>query len=112
MRVGQYRQYREDLPVGAAFWAWLIKAFGMPALLATPARPPGRAMLPASRLDESACERLAAFNLKTDDADRLRVSGGRHLPDLLRRRLGEAAWPSDGVAYPRSVADVEALLRL
>lgn len=108
----QYRKYRKDLPVSEAFWAWLIKALAMPALLATPARAPGRTPLPASRLDKAACERLAAFNLKTDNADRLRVSGGRHLPDLLRRRLAEAAALPDGVLYPRCIADVEALLRL
>jgi alkyldihydroxyacetonephosphate synthase len=106
----QQRKTRKDFPVGEHFWLWLIKAFGMPALLATLGRGPGK--LPASRLDKTACERLAAWGLRTDDADRLRVSGGRNLPDRLRRRLGQAAYLADGVLYPRNEAEVQALLIL
>lgn len=84
----------------------------MPALLATPARVPGRTPLPPSRLDKAACERLAAFGLKTDNDNRLRVSGDHNLPDLLRRRVGDGASAPDGVLYPRSHADVQALLAL
>jgi alkyldihydroxyacetonephosphate synthase len=106
----QRRKTRKDFPVSEHFWLWLIKAFGMPALLATPGRGPGK--LPASRLDKTACERLAPWGLRTDDADRLRVSGGRNLPDLLRRRLGDAAHAPDGVLYPRNEAEVQALIIL
>jgi len=106
----RYRKYRKDVPVSEVFWHWLIKALAMPALLATPARAPGP--LPASRLDKKARERLAAWDLKTDDADRLRVSGGRALPDLLRRRLGEVLAAPDGVLYPRHEAEVQSLLTL
>jgi alkyldihydroxyacetonephosphate synthase len=108
--MGHYRRRRKDLPVSEAFWLWLIRAFAMPALLATPVRAPGN--LPASRLDKTACEKLRPFGLRTDDNDRIRVSGGRSLPDLLRRRLGNAAFPPDGVLYPRHEADVQALLTL
>lgn len=106
----QQRKPRKDFPVSEHFWLWLIKAFAMPALLATPERVPGT--LPASRLDKTLCERLAPWGLRTDDADRLRVSGGRNLPDLLRRRLGEAACAPDGVLYPCDEAEVQALLIL
>jgi FAD/FMN-containing dehydrogenase len=106
----QPRKTRKDFPVSEHFWLWLIKAFGMPALLATPARGPGK--LPASRLDKAACERLAAWGLRTDDVDRLRASGGRNLPDRLHRRLGEAVNLPDGVLYPRDDAEVQALLIL
>lgn len=101
---------RKTLPVGEAFWPWLIKAFAMPALLATPAR--GTASLPPSRLDQAARETLQAWGLRTDDEDRLRVSGGRELADLLRRRLGEASAAPDGVLYPRHEAEVQTLLTL
>src|SRR3954465_10116581 len=107
-----YRRYRKDLPVSDGFWHWLIRAFAMPALLATPARAPGRTPLPASRLDKTACEKLGPFGLRTDDSDRVRFSGGRNLPDLLRRRLGNAALPPAGVLYPSHEADVQALLAL
>src|SRR3954464_9424763 len=107
-----YRKRRKDFPVSEAFWLWLIKAFSMPALLATPARASGRAPLPAPRLDKVACEKLTAWGLRTDDGERLRLSGGRNLPDLLRRRQGEAATAPDGVVYPRHEAEVQALLLL
>lgn len=112
MGMRRYRRRRRQLPVSESFWLWLIKALAMPALLATPARAPGRGPLPASRLDKTACEKLAPFGLKTDEAERLRVSGGRNLPDALRRRLGDGASAPDGVVYPRSESEVQALLGL
>ncbi|HEX2761115.1 MAG TPA: hypothetical protein VHM27_11400, partial [Rhizomicrobium sp.] len=61
MRMRRYRHYRKGVPVSEVFWLWLIKAFAMPALLATPARASGQ--LPASRLDKKARERLAPWDL-------------------------------------------------
>lgn len=110
MGIRRYRKYRKDFPVSEGFRLWLIKAFAMPALLATPARAPGQP--PASRLDKTARERLAPWDLRIDDGDRLRVSGGHDLPDLLRRRLGEATGVPDGVVYPRHEAEVQTLLTL
>jgi len=88
----------------------------MPALLATPARAPSRAPLPASRLNQDARTKLAALlgasGLREDDAERARFSGGYDLADLLQRRREAAAVAPDGVLYPRNPADVQALLAL
>ena len=102
--------------VGEAFWPWLIKAFAMPALLATPARAAGGAALPASRLNQDARAKLAlllgASGLREDEAERARFGGGPGLADLLRRRREDAAVAPDGILYPRNAADVQGLLAL
>ena len=112
----RYRHRGEELSVTEAFWPWLIKAFAMPALLATPARAASGAPLPASRLSQDARAKLAlllgASGLREDDAERARFSGGTDLPDLLRRRREDAAIAPDGVLYPRNAADVQGLLAL
>lgn len=114
--MNRTRRRRKYFPVSEPFWQWLIKAFAMPALLATPARAPGRNALPASQLDQAAREKLIALlgasGLRDDDGERARVSGGRHLSGLLLRRRGDAAFAPDGVVYPRHEADVQALLVL
>ena len=101
---------RNDIPVSQPFWHWLIRALGMPALLATPAREAGR--LPASRLDAPARQKLEAWDLTIADEARLAVSGDATLPHLLRRRLGQVTLAPDGVLYPRHEAEVQTLLTL
>jgi len=112
----RHRNRGEGLSVSEAFWSWLIKAFAMPALLATPARAAGRAPLPASRLNQDARAKLilllGASCLREDDAERARFSDGHGLADLLRRRREGAAVAPDGVLYPRNAADVQGLLAL
>lgn len=105
----------EGHSVSEAFWPWLIKAFAMPALLATPARAAGGAALP-TRLNRDAREKLilllGASGLREDGAERSRFSDGHGLADLLRRRLGDVSMAPDGVLYPRNAADVQGLLTL
>jgi alkyldihydroxyacetonephosphate synthase len=112
----RYGNRGEEHSVSEAFWPWLIKAFAMPALLATPARTASDAALPASRLNQDARAKLAlllgASGLREDDAERARFSGGRGLADLLRRRREAAAVAPDGVLYPRNASDVQGLLAL
>ncbi len=104
----------EGHSVSEAFWSWLIKAFAMPALLATPARAAGGVSLPASRLSPDARQKLilllGASGLREDDAERARFSDGHGLADLLRRRLGDVSLAPDGVLYPRNATDVQSLL--
>ncbi|HEY8255788.1 MAG TPA: FAD-binding oxidoreductase [Rhizomicrobium sp.] len=106
----------EGHSVSEAFWPWLIKAFAMPALLATPARAAGGAALPTSRLNRSAREKLILLlggsGLRQDDAERSRFGDGHGLADLLRRRRGDVSLAPDGVLYPRNAADVQGLLTL
>ena len=106
----------EGHSVSEAFWPWLIKAFAMPALLATPTRAPNSVPLPASRLSPDARPKLTlllgASGLREDDVERSRCSDGHGLADLLRRRLGDVSLAPDGVLYPRNAADVQGLLKL
>jgi alkyldihydroxyacetonephosphate synthase len=108
----RYRDRRQE--ISEAFWPWLTKAFGMPALLATPARAPGT--LPPSRLDKTARQKLTlllgASGLGDDDVERAYFSGSDDLAGLLRRRLGEITAAPDGVLYPRNGADVQGALAL
>ena len=112
----RYGPRGEGFSVSEAFWPWLIRAFAMPALLATPARVLSRAPLPASRLGQDTRAKLAlllgASGLREDDAERARFSGGTDVADLLRRRREVAALAPDGVLYPRNAADVQGLLAL
>jgi alkyldihydroxyacetonephosphate synthase len=114
--MNRSRSSRKDFSVNDAFWHWLIKAFVMPALLATPARGTSSASLPPSRLDRAARERLVELlgvsGLREDDIERIRCSGAASLPDVLRRRLGEVPSAPDGVLYPRTAADVVGLLAI
>jgi alkyldihydroxyacetonephosphate synthase len=112
----RYGTRGEEHSVSEAFWSWLIRAFAMPALLATPARTPNIAPLPASRLSPDARQKLilllGASGLREDDAERSRFSDGHGLADLLRRRLGDVSLAPDGVLYPWNAADVRGLLAL
>ena len=112
----RYGTRGEDHSVSEAFWSWLIKALAMPALLATPARTPSGAPLPASRLSADARQKLTlllgASGLREDNAERVRFSEGHNLVDLLRRRLGDVSLAPDGVLYPWNAADVQGLLTL
>jgi alkyldihydroxyacetonephosphate synthase len=110
----RYGTRGEGHSVSEAFWPWLIRAFAMPALLATPVRAAGGSHLPASRLNQEARAKLilllGASGLREDDAERSRFSDGHGLADLLRRRLGDVSLAPDGVLYPRNAADVQGLL--
>jgi alkyldihydroxyacetonephosphate synthase len=108
------RHHHHRQAISEGFWPWLAKAFGMPALLATPAR--ATAPPPPSRLDKTTREKLAlllgASGLQEDDAERAYFSNGGDLLDLLRRRLGDAGVAPDGVLYPRNAMDVQGILAL
>lgn len=104
----------EELARHDGFWRWLAKAFGMPALLATPTR--RGSGLPLSRLDGDMAQQLTALlgasGVRQDDAERAWHAGGGDLIDLLRRRLGDFSASPDAVVYPRHPDDVQALLKL
>jgi len=103
-----------DSALNEPAWRWLAQAFGMPALLATPASALTGITLPPPRL--AAREQLIALlgpsGVRQDDAERARHATGGGLADLLRRRAGDVAAAPDAVLYPRTEDDVLAVLKL
>ena len=81
-----------------------------------PPVPEERVELPPSRLDGSLREALAAVvgaeHVRTDDAIRLRRSGGKSTPDLLLRRAGKADHAPDAVVLPADHDQVQRLLEV
>ncbi|GAB3720752.1 FAD-binding oxidoreductase [Nocardiopsis oceani] len=74
----------------------------------------GDVPLPQPRLDVSLRAALTEVvgndHLSTDDAVRLRHTGGKSTPDLLARRAGQASPAPDAVLYPADHDQVERLL--
>lgn len=72
--------------------------------------------LPPSRLADSLRKALAAVvgaeHVRTDDAVRLRRSGGKSTPDLLLRRMGKADSAPDAVVLPADHDQVQRLLEV
>jgi len=97
-------------------WRWLAQAFAMPALLATPPRNLWDTTLPPSQLTDTAGRKLIALlgvsGVGRSDFERARHAAGRGLCDLLRLRNGDLSTAPDAVLYPRTEADVGALLKL
>jgi alkyldihydroxyacetonephosphate synthase len=99
---------REDL------WTWLADQLGMPALLATPARPVEDIRLPVPRLAGQTRTALMATlgsdRVRDDPYERAFHALGRSYHDLVRLRTGELTTAPDAVLYPRSTNEVLALL--
>jgi alkyldihydroxyacetonephosphate synthase len=95
-------------------WTWLAEQLGMPALLATPARPIEDVRLPASRLvpqtRAALIGTLGQDRVRDDPHERAFHALGRSYHDLLRLRAGELSAAPDAVLYPRSTNEVLALL--
>lgn len=96
-------------------WRWLAQSLGMPALLATPARPRSEMALPPSRLPEPARQELAALlgeGLRLDDKARIAHIAKADAASLLRQRGADLSHAPDAVLYPRTEAEVLALLQI
>jgi alkyldihydroxyacetonephosphate synthase len=108
--------HRVDPPVDEAVWSWLAGELGMPALLATPARPFEDIKLPPSALAAADLRMLAAAvgaeNVRITDYERIFHALGRGGADLLRLRAGEIPLPPDAVIYPRNAREVMLLIKL
>lgn len=95
-------------------WAWLASELGMPALLATPARPLEEIKLPPTRLaaaDRNSLTRILGPDQVRDDAyERAFHALGRSYHDLIRLRGGDIARAPDAVVYPRATTEVLSVL--
>ena len=96
-------------------WRWLAQSLGMPALLATPARPLGELKVPPSRLSEPARQRLAALlaeRLCLDGQTRLVHAATQDAAAILRLRSGDLSQIPDAVLRPRSEDEILAALNI
>lgn len=108
--------HKDELGAQEAVWTWLAGELGMPALLATPARPLEGLSLPASALyaeDRQALNAIVGADHVRDDAyERAFHALGRSYYDLLRLRAGDLSLAPDAVVYPRGTEEVLAVLAL
>ncbi len=106
--------HKDALAAREELWTWLAEQLGMPALLATPARPIEDVRLPASRLAPQTRSALIATlgqdRVRDDKYERAFHAHGGSYHDLLRLRAGELNAAPDAVLYPRSTNEVLALL--
>lgn len=96
-------------------WRWLAQSLGMPALLATPARPRAELQVRPSRLAEPARQKLAdllADRLRLDDEARLAHAYVGNVAGKLRVRGGDLSQIPDAIFEPRSEDEVRALLNI
>lgn len=104
----------ESAPTEPA-WRWLAQSLGMPALLATPARPRGESNVPPSRLAEPARQKFSALlaeRLCLDDQTRQAHAVTRDAAATLRLRNGDFTHVPDAVFRPRSEAEILAVLNI
>jgi alkyldihydroxyacetonephosphate synthase len=108
--------HRDELAGHEALWSWLAGELGMPALLATPARPLDSITLRPTRLTKVALDKLVAVlgaeRVRGDDYERAFHALGRSYHDLLRLRAGDLSTAPDAVLYPRSSDEILALLAI
>jgi alkyldihydroxyacetonephosphate synthase len=106
--------HKDTIAEREELWTWLAEQLGMPALLATPARPIEDVRLPQSRLAGQTRTALVATlgsdRVRDDKYERAFHALGRSYHDLLRLRSGELSVAPDAVLYPRSTNEVLALL--
>ncbi|HEY4941926.1 MAG TPA: FAD-binding oxidoreductase [Rhizomicrobium sp.] len=106
--------HKDELARREEIWTWLAGELGMPALLATPARPLESIALPVTRLSAEArakfTELLGADRVRDDAYERAFHARGKSYHDLLRLRAGDLATAPDAVLYPRSGEEVLAVL--
>jgi len=107
--------HKDELAGREEVWAWLAEALGMPALLATPARPLESIALLPSRLSAEAFERfgriLGAERVLGDPFERAFHALGKSYHDLLKLRAGDLSTAPDAVLYPRSAEEVLSVLQ-
>ena len=106
--------HKDELAGREEVWSWLAAELGMPALLATPARPLDSIALTPSRLSAEAFEKFAAIlgteRVMGDEFERAFHALGKSYHDLLRLRAGDLSTAPDAVLYPRSAQEVLAVL--
>ena len=106
--------HKDELAGREEIWTWLAGELGMPALLATPARPLESITLPAARLPADAHARfvalLGADRVRDDAYERAFHALGRSYHDLLSLRAGDLSVAPDAVLYPRSGEEVLSVL--
>ncbi len=106
--------HKDELAGREELWSWLAGELGMPALLATPARPLESITLPAVKLSAEAKARFAglvgAERVRDDVYERAFHALGKSYHDLLRLRAGELALAPDAVIYPRGGDEVLGVL--
>lgn len=103
------------LPEGAAQWEFIRAALGMRALPSTPAKRFTDVVLPKSRLNADAIARLKEIvgnnQVRDDDYERAFHARGKSYHDLLYVRAGKLEVAPDAVVYPRSLDEVELVLK-
>ncbi|MGZ5998914.1 MAG: FAD-binding oxidoreductase [Rhizomicrobium sp.] len=106
--------HKDKLAEHEVLWTWLAGELGMPALLATPARPLESITLAPSRLtvEDRArfIEILGAERVRGDQYERAFHARGRSYHDLIYLRSGDLSTAPDAVLYPRSTDEVLATL--
>jgi len=108
--------HKDELGGREAVWTWLAGELGMPALLATPARPLDELSMapPALYVEDrkALIGILGADRLHEDTYERAFHALGRSYHDLLRLRAGDLSTAPDAVVYPRGTDEVLAVLAL
>jgi alkyldihydroxyacetonephosphate synthase len=106
--------HKDQLADQEVLWTWLASELGMPALLATPARPLDSITLPTVRLTANDKVRfldiLGADRVRDDIYVRAFHARGRSYHDLVHLRAGDVSTAPDAVLYPRSSEEVQAIL--
>ena len=106
--------HKDKLAEQEVFWTWLASELGMPALLATPARPLESIALPDVRLAANDklrfVEILGADRVRDDTYERAFHARGRSYHDLIQLRAGVVSTAPDAVLYPRTGEEVQAVL--
>ncbi|MEJ0025234.1 MAG: FAD-binding oxidoreductase [Rhizomicrobium sp.] len=107
--------HADELAGREEVWTWLAGELGMPALLATPARPLESIALVPSRLPPEAAERFArivgAERVTGEPFERGAHALGKSYHDLVRLRAGDLSNAPDAVLYPRGAEEVLGVLQ-
>ncbi|HLJ51749.1 MAG TPA: FAD-binding protein, partial [Rhizomicrobium sp.] len=108
--------HKDQLAEQDGVWTWLAAELGMPALLATPARPLESIAVAPSRLNTAERQRLVdilgAERVRDDTYERAFHARGRSYHDLIQLRAGDLAAVPDAVLYPRATEEVQAVLAM
>jgi alkyldihydroxyacetonephosphate synthase len=111
-----FAAHKDELSGREEVWTWLAGELGMPALLATPARPLEELALPDSALSDDDRAALAAIvgadRVLLDAFERAYHARGHSYQDLLRLRAGDLSEAPDAVVTPRATEEVLAVLSL
>lgn len=106
--------HKDQLADQEILWNWLASELGMPALLATPARPLENITIPDKRLAANDKARfveiLGADRVRDDTYERAFHARGRSYHDLIQLRAGVVSTAPDAVLYPRTSEEVQAIL--